>query len=233
MPNIPNERLHPNYLELAALDRPRLAYALAFRESTRVADHVIDALRASLETVNRESDASERARQSEEAVNALSHEIVKYLAQLGERMPRAPVHALLSICTSLEAIGDLSKRLLRQHEKLQDRGLEFSLEGQLEVRSIGTRALERMRLALTAFSVGDTNTTERLRQDGLVLESIMLSRQAHLMRLSIGQEESELTSRVHLNVLTILEQINAEVTNIVTQATHLETRVADTHTWAA
>jgi Na+/phosphate symporter len=49
-----------------------------------------------------------------------------------------------------------------------------------------------------------------------------------LRRLGTGDDELELTSAVHLDMLTILEQINSAVNSIAAHIPQLEVRLTDT-----
>lgn len=227
LPDPPERGPRPKYLDAGALEDPSLAYSLAFREVARVADHVLAMVAAALEALRRERAAAERARREEEVVDALAHEVVVYLARLGGDLPGTRVQALLAITSGLEAIGDLVKRLLRQDEKLRDRGLSLSPEGRREVGEVAEATLERARRVLTALAVGDTRGCEAAGVDrSAVQDAIARSRGAHLGRLRAGHGEAELTSAVHLDTLTVLEQVNAEVSAIAQRAALVEARVA-------
>lgn len=227
IPDPPERGPRPKYLSQDALGNPALAYSLAFREVARVADHVLLMVGAALEAIRRDRSAAERVRQEEETVDALSHEVVVYLARLGNTLPDGRVQALLGITSSLEAIGDLVKRLLRQDQKLVGRGLALSPEGRREVGEVADATLERARLVLNALAVGDARGCEAAAADrSIVRSAIARSRAAHLDRLRAGRSETQLTSAVHLDTLTILEQVNSEVSAIAERAALVEARVA-------
>jgi phosphate:Na+ symporter len=226
IPDEEDRSTRPRYLSEAALDQPSLAYALALREVNRIADHVLQMIGFTLEALKRDRGAIERARREEEVIDALAHEVVLYISRLGDRIPETSAQGLLTAATRLEGIGDLLKRLLRQEEKLSSRGLTLSPEGQREVGEIAERTFERARLVLTALSLGDTDACERLAGDlSAVRSSIRESRARHLARLGRGERDTDLTSAVHLDALTILEQVNSAVADIGTEATHMQARV--------
>src|SRR3712207_7229942 len=66
-----------------------------------------------------------RSRREEEIVDTLAHEVVVYLARVSDGVPDGAVASLVEVCSGLETIGDLVKRLLRQDEKLAARGLSL------------------------------------------------------------------------------------------------------------
>jgi Na+/phosphate symporter len=113
----------------------------------------------------------------------------------------------------------LLRRLLRQRHKLWAQGLRLSAEGQQEIDAIAKSTLERAREMLTALAVGDLS---RCQQHGAapasLAEAIHASRLAHLGRLNAQRDESMLSSAVHLDLLTLLEQVNTEIDNIARRA---------------
>jgi phosphate:Na+ symporter len=229
MPDPVSNELRPRYLDDLALETPKLAFSSAFREVTHIGDLVVEMLQATLATVLREAKHSERILKGEDTVDALVHATVVYLSKVEEGLPRAPVQALLGVCANLEAIADLLKRLLRQKEKLLERGLRFPDQELEELDGVARWTFKRMKLAFTALSVGDPRTARSFNHNTLHLHELAeRSRLAHLRRLGTGDDELELTSAVHLDMLTILEQINSAVNSIAAHIPQLEVRLTDT-----
>ncbi len=219
LPTPPAKGPQPKYLDQEALQSPDFAYRLAFREVSRVADHLLRMAQAAFEVNTDDPKLLERVRHEEEVVDSLVHEVVKYLGSLQDRLPNDKLLQLLGISTSLEGIGDLLKRILRQRGKLWQEGLQLSPEGRAELDRIETITLERAKGILTALAVADMNgCAPRLRESEEVMASIEQSRLAHLTRLREGREESVLTSTVHLDLLTVMEQINNELNSIIRRA---------------
>jgi phosphate:Na+ symporter len=218
-PDPPANGPRAKYLDHAALQSPDLAYGLAFREMSRVADHVLRMARAAFDARDAESAQLERVKREEEVVDSLVNQLVLYLGRLHDRLPPDRLQALLSVCTALEGIGDLLRRLLRQRNKLWARGLALSTEGQQEIDRVARETLDRAREMLTALSMGDLGACERhVGVPEPLATAIQASRLAHLGRLHADRDESILTSTVHLDILTLLEQINTELDNIARRA---------------
>jgi phosphate:Na+ symporter len=215
LPDPPMRGPRPKYIDANALNQPDLAYNLAFREMGRVADHVLRMARAAFDARDAEPALLEHVRKEEEMVDVVVHELVKYLGQLHPVMPAERLRSLLAMCTSLEGIGDLLKRHLRQRHKLWQQGLEFSQEGKLEIDRITDATVDRARVMLTALATGDV---QRCRSQLATRPALNLaienSRLAHLQRLAAGREDSMLSSSVHLDILTLIEQINTELDQI-------------------
>lgn len=218
LPDPPQTGPRPKYLDSSVLDSPDLAYSLAFREMARICDHVLRMAKATFEVRESNSNTALQVRAEEDMVDTLVHEVVKYIAKLAPHLPENRLHALLAVCTSLEGIGDLLKRLLRQNNKVWSKGLRLSGEGQEEIQQIAQLTLEKARHVLTALSVGNVAACQQAAQTSHIEASIQRSRQAHLSRLYANREESILTSSVHLDTLTLFEQINTELGNIANRA---------------
>ena len=229
MPDPPSNELRPRYLDDPALENPKLAFSSAFREVTHIGDLVLEMLQVTFATVLRDRSQTERILKGEDAVDALVHATVVYLSKVEEGLPRAPVQSLLGVCANLEAIADLLKRLLRQKEKLLERGLRLSDVALEELDGVARWTYKRTKLVLTALSVTDPRSARGLGHDTLRLHELAeRSRLAHLRRLGNGDDELELTSAVYLDMLTILEQINAAVNAIAGHLPQLEVRLTDT-----
>lgn len=219
LPDPPAQGPRPKYIDDGALHSPDFAYGLAFREMARVADHVLRMARAAFDARDAEPLLLEHVRREEEVVDTLVHELVKYLGRLHDQLPAERIQALLAMCSSLEGIGDLLKRLLRQRHKLWSQGLALSDEGRAEIDAVAAVTLSRAREMLTALSMGDIARCESS-LDGRagLTEAMQASRLAHLARLNAGRDDSRMTSTVHLDSLTLLEQINTELDNIARRA---------------
>ncbi|HWG84756.1 MAG TPA: Na/Pi cotransporter family protein [Deinococcales bacterium] len=226
IPDQEDRSTRPKYLSESALEQPALAYALAVRELNRIADHVLKMISFTMDAMKRDRTALEKARREEEVIDSLVNAVVMYAGRLGDRVPASNAQGLITAASRLESIGDLLKRLLRQEEKLSARGLTLSPEGQREIDEIAASTFERARLVLTALSLSDVSACEQLAAERAhVREAIKESRAAHLTRLGRGVGDSPLTSSVHLDTLTILEQVNSAVADIGAEAGHLQARV--------
>ena len=93
------------------------------------------------------------------------------------------------------------------------------MPGRAEIDAVAAVTLSRAREMLTALSMGDIARCESS-LDGRagLTEAMQASRLAHLARLNAGRDDSRMTSTVHLDSLTLLEQINTELDNIARRA---------------
>ena len=207
MPTPPSED-GPRYLSADALGTPDLAYGLAFREVVRVSEEVQGMYALAIRALRGDATQAELARR-ENAVDDLVNAVVLYLGRLGGTPAHERLSALLGIASELEAIADLCKRLARQPLKLDAHGSRFTPEGGREITELARDLEERMR---------GTFTTLSLRRDlpgppAQFSEEIARQRMQHLQRL-VESEEAQRSSSVHLDVLTVMEQIHAGLRRI-------------------
>ncbi|MFA5595774.1 MAG: hypothetical protein WDA15_10875, partial [Trueperaceae bacterium] len=149
-------------------------------------------------------------------VDRLTHEVVDYLARMRRlRDDDRMSEYLLLVATELEHIGDQIRRLGKREQRLRKEGLEFSRAGRAELTKTGADVLERMRMAFTALATGNERMANRVLEGREELESLVARmRVAHLSRLEAQLPESRASSSHHLEVLTLLRDIDASVCRI-------------------
>ena len=157
-------------------------------------------------------------------VDRLTHQVVDYVARIRRANGEDPVsERLLLTATELEHMGDQIRRLARREEKLRVEGVEFSKEGRAELAETGERVLGRMRTAFTALATGDIVMAESVVAGRQELEDhVGTMRIAHLARLEAQLPESRASSSHHLEVLTLLRDLDASVTRVAVWAAEIE-----------
>lgn len=206
----------PKYLREAALDDRALAGALALRETVRISDQVAINAETAIEGL-RDGDWDDDAIDAREAkIDRLTRAVVEYLATLRRRHGDDPVtERLLLLATELEHVGDQVRRLQRREARLRESGIEFSRDGRTELADTGTEVLRRLRASFTAFATGDTALAVQVIEGRPELErQVAAMRVAHLARLEARLPESRASSSHHLEVLTLLRQIDASSTRV-------------------
>ncbi|MHB8420708.1 MAG: Na/Pi cotransporter family protein [Myxococcales bacterium] len=214
-------KFRPKYLDQSALEAPALACADAQREFLRMADIVADMFKDSL-TVLSENDldllADIEAR--DDKVDILNREIRFYLARLAlEKMTAEQVQRQMSLITltaDLENVGDIvNKNILALAQKKVSHGLTFSEEGWKELESFYGKVAENFDLALSAFSSGDEELSQKVLRHRVKLVEIENElKQRHIERLHRGLRESLETSGIHLDLLGYLRRINGLVAHL-------------------
>jgi phosphate:Na+ symporter len=209
------------HLDEALLDRPQVALAAAQREVMRLADHVEIMLR---ETILAFKPGMEERRLEikalDDEVDRLQEEVKLYLTRL-TRKPLSEADSrkafdLILFTTNLEHVGDIiDKSLLELAAKKQRLRVDFSPAGWGEIRSLHTRVVEQMRLAMTVFMTGDMSMARELvAEKDRIRQAEREAMENHLQRLRDGTLASIETSALHLDILRDLKRINAHVTAV-------------------
>jgi phosphate:Na+ symporter len=204
------------YLRDEAVGNLGLATGLAQRETVRISDHVaVMAERATNYLRAGRWDADAIASR-EVKVDRLTQRVVDYLATLRAIHGSEPnSERLLLAATELEHMGDQIRRIYRREQRLADLGVEFSREGRAELGETAERVLVRMRQAFTAFATGEVALARLVIEGRPELEALVAQmRLNHLARLEARLPESRASSSHHLEVLTLLRQIDASVTRV-------------------
>ncbi len=209
------------HLDDRLLDRPQVALAAAQREVMKMADHVEIMLR---ETLLAFESSDEQRRQDIKAldneVDRRQEEVKLYLTRL-TRQPLSEADSrkafdLILFTTNLEHVGDIiDKSLLELAAKKQRLKVDFSPAGWSEIRSLHTRVVEQMRLAMTVFMTGDMSMArEMVAEKDSIRAAEREAMENHLQRLRDGTLASIDTSALHLDILRDLKRINAHVTAV-------------------
>ncbi len=214
----------PKYLRADAIKDPVLGLALALRETVRISDQVAVMTERATEYLGAGRWDPGPIAARELKVDRLTHQVVDYVAGVRRANGEDPIsERLLLIATELEHMGDQIRRLGRREEKLRTEGVEFSKEGRAELASTGERVLERMRGAFTALATGDRAMARSVIERRPELEQLVgRMRVAHLARLEAQLPESRASSSHHLEVLTLLRDLDASVTRVASWAAELD-----------
>ena len=211
------EPLGPKYLRDAALDDPTLASGLALRETVRISDQVAVAVEQGVEYVRSGEWDHDAVDAREAKIDRLTRAVVEYLAKLrAEHGDEDPVsERLLLLATELEHMGDQVRRMARREARLRDAGIEFTREGRSELTDTAERALARLRSAFTALATGDAELAAQVVQDRPAFEEVVAKmRLTHLGRLEMRLPEARASSAHHLEMLTLLRQLDASTTRV-------------------
>lgn len=214
----------PKYLRQDAIKNPELGLALALRETVRISDQVVVMTERANEYLRSGRWDPGPIAAREVKVDRLTYRVVDYVARVRRANGEDPVsERLLLTATELEHMGDQIRRLGRREEKLRSEGVEFSKEGRAELASTSERVLERMRSAFTALATGDTVMARSVVTGRSDLEGLVgRMRIAHLARLEAQLPESRASSSHHLEVLTLLRDLDASVTRVAGWAAEIE-----------
>jgi phosphate:Na+ symporter len=176
------------------------------------------------ETLRAFENSDEQRRQDIKAldneVDRRQEEVKLYLTRL-TRQPLSEADSrkafdLILFTTNLEHVGDIiDKSLLELAAKKQRLKVDFSPAGWIEIRSLHTRVVEQMRLAMTVFMTGDMSMARELvAEKDRIRAAEREAMENHLQRLRDGTLASIETSALHLDILRDLKRINAHVTAV-------------------
>jgi phosphate:Na+ symporter len=206
----------PKYLRASALDDPPLATALALRETVRISDQVAMSMEQAVEFLRSGEWDDDAIEARESKIDRLTRVVVEYLATLRRRHGDEPVsERLLLLATELEHMGDQVRRMQRRESRLRESGIEFSKEGRDELADTAEEVLSRLRSAFTALATGDVALATQVVTGRPALERLVATmRLAHLARLEARLPESRASSSHHLEVLTLMRQMDASTTRV-------------------
>ncbi len=206
----------PKYLRPEAIEDGKLAPALALRETVRISDQVAVMAELAVENIANGRWNAGPIEAREAKVDRLTYDVIDYLARI-RRLKRedSMTEHLLLIATELEHMGDQIRRLGKREQRLRAEGLEFSKAGRAELAQTGERILLRMRMAFTALATGNVRMAQRVLKGREELEQFVgKMRVAHLSRLEEQLPQSRASSSHHLELLTLLRDIDASVNRV-------------------
>lgn len=205
----------PKFLDQALLERPAVALIEARRELDRAARYSERAVEAGWEALIGEGDPG-RVEPLEDRVDHLVPAITTYASRLAATSPGDSRPVEVSIAAQrIEAIADQAKKLARLARKLRSEGLEFSPAGRSELVELGRSVRARLHTAMACLMTLELDLADQLlagRRD--LKQAISRSKVAHLSRLGDEVTDSHKTSRIHLDTLEVLDQIDLQSTEI-------------------
>jgi len=209
----------PKYLRPDAIAQPALAIAFAQRETVRVSDQVAVMMELSAGFLRTGRWDTEPIEAREAKIDRLTHQVVDYLARMRREHGEDPEsERLMLVVTELEHMGDQIRRLARREGRLRETGVEFSRKGRAELSETAEMVAQRMRMAYTAMATGEAAMAQQVLEERLAfVEHVARMRVAHLARLEAQMPESRASSSHHLEVLTLLRDVDASVTRVAAE----------------
>lgn len=203
-------------LDQRVINVPRLALASATRELLRMGEQVEAMARPVMMMLeNGTVPEIRRLQQMDGNINIIHSDIKLYIAELnrGELTSEEAEQSLelASFAINLERAGDLvSKNLLERALQLQENGVSFSKEGQLELEKMHDRVLANMQLALNVLVSGDVaSARELIAEKDMMRQLEKECHDRHLDRLKSRMPESIESSNAHMEVVRSLKEINS------------------------
>ena len=215
---MPTDPGKPIYLDENAREVPAIALAGASREALRMADVLETMLRNALDALGGDRKQVTATKGIDDVLDRLCREIKIYLTAIDpESLDDADnrrLSEILSFVTNLEHAGDIVvKGLVAVANKRLKRGLAFSAEGQVEIRTMLERLAGNVSAAAAVFMTEDPRAARRLLAEEAVFRDLEAqATETHFARIRAGRIESVETSALHLDVLRDLKRINGHLT---------------------
>lgn len=209
---------HAMFLDRDFMSTPSLAFGQSLREIIRVAETVRSMLEDLWQALVERNDAlCVHIKKRDDIVDALDRQIKTYLTELsGEEYgakEAATQVAHLRYVGALETTADIiEKNLVPLVRKLIRTSGYFSQDGFEDLKAAHAFVMESFVIADTAFATQDTDLANSLLDRDRELEGMEREfREGHFDRLQQGLQQSVETSAIHLDILTYLKAIHAQL----------------------
>lgn len=221
LPDAPQDRNAPKFLDPEELSTPVVALASATREVLGVGD-LVETMLCDVQDAFRRRDVTllRGIAPLEKDVDRLQQAVKIYIAQIAEDEAGDKSHGrsveIVDYAINLEHIGDIvEKGLVHQVQKMVSFDLWFSDEGFRELDAFMDTTIENLRMAQSIFVTRDLDLSRRLMDAKLAVRQIeKRSAARHFQRLRQNKRASIETSSLHLDMLRDLKRINAHIVSV-------------------
>ena len=202
-------------LDPALLDRPQRAIDSAARELLGMGQKIEQMLIAVAPLYNQWNVTTASMIADQDTVIKQTHLDIKlYLARLGQKGMHKDLsrraQELASISSSLDSASDAITRIIMElAERLHTQNLQFSQQGQHEIRDFTDRVQSNVQLALNVMmNQNPAEARELVAAKDKVRKVEQKLQRSHIGRLREGLVESIETSNIHQETLRALKQVN-------------------------
>ena len=202
-------------LDPALLDRPQRAIDSAARELLGMGQKIEQMLIAVAPLYNQWNVNTASIIADQDTVIKQTHLDIKlYLARLGQKGMHKDLsrraQELASISSSLDSASDAITRIMMElAERLHTQNLQFSQQGQHEIRDFTDRVQSNVQLALNVMmNQNPAEARELVAAKDKVRKVEQKLQRSHIGRLREGLVESIETSNIHQETLRALKQVN-------------------------
>ena len=202
-------------LDPALLDRPQRAIDSAARELLGMGQKIEQMLIAVAPLYNQWNVTTASMIADQDTVIKQTHLDIKlYLARLGQKGMHKDLsrraQELASISSSLDSASDAITRIMMElAERLHTQNLQFSQQGQHEIRDFTDRVQSNVQLALNVMmNQTPAEARELVAAKDKVRKVEQKLQRSHIGRLREGLVESIETSNIHQETLRALKQVN-------------------------
>lgn len=210
----------PQYLDFKIIDQPVFSLHLATKELSRIAEITLGMIRQARQgVVEEDSGAIEKLLESENTVDLLQADTVKYLSSIctaGELTEHqaSRIAGLMHVAGDIERIGDRCTDIAAFAKSKIKHGYRFSDEAIHEIEDSFMAVTRMAKDTIKALQNGDLELADDiLRQEKDMNSTEKRLRRHHMERLRSGKCSPEFTV-IYTDILHNIERIGDHCTNI-------------------
>ncbi len=211
----------PIHLDRAALESPQLALANAVRDTLRMGD-ILEKMFRDLQVAFTRNDSVllNEVRDADEVINEFNAGIKSYLTELGREMledeDEKRCTEIMTFTTNLEHIGNIVVlNMAELVEKTSNTQVSFSSEDVADHNRLFEMALANLKLSFSVFLTREQAQAARLIEEKQSLRDTEQNAVgAHLERLREDKNMDEISSAMHLGLLSDLRRINSLISAV-------------------
>ncbi len=211
----------PIHLDRAALESPQLAMANAVRDTLRLGD-VVEKMFRDYKIAFEKNDATllQKVHSADESIKDFNAGIKSYLTELGreslEEEDELRCTEIMTFTTNMENIGNIV--VLNMSELLERSATDqvaYAKEDIEDHHKLFEMLLANLKLSFTVFLTQDEAQANALLKSKQALrDKERKAVNAHLERLRKGPTMDEVSSAMHLGLLSDLRRINSMITSV-------------------
>lgn len=211
----------PIHLDRAALESPQLAMANAVRDTLRLGD-VVEKMFRDYKTAFEKNDPGilQRVRDADHSIKEFNAGIKSYLTELGreslDEEDEIRCTDIMTFTTNMENIGNIvAFNMAELLERSTSDQVAFAKEDLEDHHKLFEMLLASLKLSFTVFLTQDEKQAAALiRNKQLLRDRERAAVTAHLDRLRRGPSMDEVSSAMHLGLLSDLRRINSMITAV-------------------
>ncbi len=211
----------PIHLDRAALESPQLAIANAVRDTLRLGDVVEKMFRDyKVAFENNDPIILQRVRDADDSIKEFNAGIKSYLTELGreslDEEDEKRCTEIMTFTTNMENIGNIVVlNMAELLERSTSDQVAFSQEDIADHHKLFEMLLASLKLSFTVFLTLDKQQAAALLKNKQQLrEKELAAVNAHLTRLRQGPAMDEVSSAMHLGLLSDLRRISSMISSI-------------------
>jgi len=210
-----------DFIDKKLISTPAIAISVAKLELLRMS-HIVQDMVGEVKNIflHKQQEVISKVLEYEKQIDFLQIEINKYLIKISrqeiEEERISEVFTLINTAKELEQIGDIvSNNLLKRADKWVNSDKQFSKEGYEEIERYHLRVMKQISRSIEVFDDMNLETAKRMKLKYKKYAQLVEEfERHHYERLTKEVQESIETSKLHLELLSMLKVISNHATNI-------------------